>query len=89
MAAGKPGSSFTYEIAKRIGFPQEVIEAAQGKTGKTHLDFEKQLQEVEAEKIILEKQLKEFQVADRFLADMIAKYELHEVGPRKVTGQYS
>jgi DNA mismatch repair protein MutS2 len=76
LAQGKPGSSFTFEIARRIGFPEDVIENAIGKTGKTHLDFEQQLQEVEAEKLQLEKRLKEFQVADGFLGELIEKYEL-------------
>lgn len=75
LASGKPGSSFTFEIARRIGFPEEVIQVAIGKAGKTHLDFEQQLQEVETEKLRLEKQLKEFQVADGFLGELIEKYE--------------
>jgi DNA mismatch repair protein MutS2 len=75
LATGKPGSSFTFEIARRIGFPEEVIQAAIAKAGKTHLDFEQQLQEVETEKLRLEKQLKEFQVADGFLGELIEKYE--------------
>lgn len=75
LASGKPGSSFTFEIARRIGFPEEVIQVAMGKAGKTHLDFEQQLQEVETEKLRLEKQLKEFQVADGFLGELIEKYE--------------
>jgi DNA mismatch repair protein MutS2 len=75
LASGKPGSSFTFEIARRIGFPENVIEAALSKAGRTHLDFERQLQEVESEKLRLEKRLKEFQVADGFLGELIEKYE--------------
>lgn len=76
LATGKPGSSFTFEIARRIGFPEDVIDHAIIKAGKTHLDFERQLQDVEAEKLRLEKKLEEFQVADRFLGEMIEKYEM-------------
>ena len=79
LATGKPGSSFTFEIAGRIGLPDEVIENAIKKAGKTHLDFEKQLQEVEAEKTLLEKRLKEFQVADGFLGELIEKYEAKQL----------
>lgn len=75
LVTGKPGSSFTFEIAGRIGFPEEVIALAKSKTGRTHLDFERQLHEVETEKMILEKQLREFQVADQFLGELIEKYE--------------
>jgi DNA mismatch repair protein MutS2 len=74
LASGKPGSSFTFEIARRIGFPEDVIQSAIAKAGKTHLDFEQQLQEVETEKLRLEKQLREFQVADGFLGELIEKY---------------
>lgn len=75
LASGKPGSSFTFEIARRIGFPEEVIQMAILKAGTTHLDFERQLQEVETEKLRLEQRLKEFQVADGFLGELIEKYE--------------
>jgi DNA mismatch repair protein MutS2 len=75
LATGKPGSSFTFEIAGRIGFPEEVIELAKSKTGRTHLDFERQLHELETEKMALEKQLMEFKVADQFLSELIEKYE--------------
>jgi DNA mismatch repair protein MutS2 len=83
LATGKPGSSFTFEIARRIGFPEDVIEAAISKAGKTHLDFEQQLQEVETEKLQLEKRLKEFQVADGFLGELIEKYETLKSGIEK------
>lgn len=75
LATGKPGSSFTFEIARRIGFPEDVIDSAIIKAGKTHLDFEKQLQEVESDKLQLEKRMKEFKVADDFLGELIEKYE--------------
>jgi DNA mismatch repair protein MutS2 len=83
LASGKPGSSFTFEIARRIGFPEDVIQSAIGKAGKTHLDFEQQLQEVETEKLRLEKRLKEFQVADGFLGELIEKYEAMMTGLEK------
>lgn len=83
LSSGKPGSSFTFEIARRIGFPEDVIQQAIGKAGKTHLDFEQQLQEVESEKLRLEKQLKEFQVADGFLGELIEKYESMKAGLEK------
>lgn len=75
LTIGKPGSSFTYEIAQKIGFPEEVIQAAWTKTGKAHLDFEKQLQELELEKKQLDRKREEFTVADGFLDELIDRYE--------------
>jgi DNA mismatch repair protein MutS2 len=75
LKMGHPGSSFTYEIAQKIGFPEEVIERAISKTGRTHLDFERQLQELEVEKRRMEKRKEEFTVADDFLSELIDRYE--------------
>jgi DNA mismatch repair protein MutS2 len=75
LKTGLPGSSFAFEIARQIGFPEEVLKNAAEKTGKTQLDFDKQLQDVELEKAELAKKSSELKVADDFLKEMINKYE--------------
>lgn len=50
MMIGKPGSSFAFEIAKKIGFPNEILDSAAEISGREHLDFDKQLQQLEIEK---------------------------------------
>jgi DNA mismatch repair protein MutS2 len=75
LKIGHPGSSFTYEIAQKIGFPEDVIEKAISKTGRTHLDFERQLQELEVEKRKMDKKKEEITVADDFLSELIGRYE--------------
>lgn len=75
LKTGKPGSSFTFEIAEQIGFPKKVLNQALIKTGSTHVDFDRQLQQLEVEKNKIEKKKKELKVADDFLAEMIEKYE--------------
>lgn len=75
LKTGKPGSSFAFEIAEHIGFPKEVLKEAARKTGSTQLDFEKQLQQLEVDKLELEKQKDRIKVADDFLSEMIGRYE--------------
>lgn len=75
LLTGKPGSSFAFEIAQKIGFPDDVLEMASEKTGKSQLDFDKQLQQLEVEKEEIKRQQQEFRVADSFLSEMIEKYE--------------
>jgi len=75
LKIGKPGSSFAFEIARNIGLPEEILEQAKVKTGRSQLDFEQQLQQLEVEKRDIEKSKEEFKVADTFLAEMINKYE--------------
>ena len=85
LKTGKPGSSFAFEIARKTGFPEEVLEHATRITGYSQVDFEKQLQELETEKMLLEKEKVKFGVADDFLAETIEKYEklISELNARK------
>jgi DNA mismatch repair protein MutS2 len=75
LSIGKPGSSFAFEIARKIGFPKKILKSAENKTGKKQLEFDQQLQQLEIEKKELKVKQDEFQVADDFLAEMIDKYE--------------
>jgi DNA mismatch repair protein MutS2 len=75
LSIGKPGSSFAFEIARKIGFPKIILKAAEKKTGIKQLDFDQQLQQLDIEKKELQAKQDEIKVADDFLAEMIKKYE--------------
>lgn len=75
LRVGLPGSSFAFEIAKNVGFPQVLLDRAAEHVGGAILNFEQQLQQLEADKAALEQKRTEVQLADSFLAEVIAKYE--------------
>lgn len=75
LAIGHPGSSFAFEIAARIGFPLDVLEAAESKVGTEMLNFEHQLQQLEIEKEELAKHKAQLQVQDDFLNEVVQKYQ--------------
>ena len=77
MMIGKPGSSFAFEIAKNIGFPEEILDSAAEISGKEHLDFEKQLQQLEVEKKEVRKKQYELGVAEKLLDEVVTKYKGH------------
>lgn len=77
MMIGKPGSSFAFEIAKKIGFPQEILDNAAEISGREHLDFDKQLQQLEIEKKEIKKKEYELKVADQLLDEVVTKYKGH------------
>ena len=74
LRIGKPGSSFTYEIARKIGFPDEIIQNALQKSGTAQIDYEKKLEEIELEKIEIDKTLRLVHSADDQLANLIQEY---------------
>lgn len=75
LQTGKPGSSFAFEIARKIGFPEEILKLASGITGQPHLDFDQQLQQLEVEKRSLAQKQTELRLADQLLNEVIEKYK--------------
>ncbi len=75
MVTGKPGSSFAFEIAKKTGFPQYILDAAANITGAQHLRFEQHLQQLEVDKKNIRKKERELQIADNLLNEVVTKYK--------------
>lgn len=75
LSIGKPGSSFAFEIAQKIGFPEEVVNNAASKVGSSQLDFEKQLAQLEVDKKQITQKTAELKVADETLAELVQKYQ--------------
>lgn len=72
LEIGKPGSSYAFEIAEKIGLPLEVIESAKDKIGIEQKKIEELLSELEREKIILQEkqiEIRKMQKKYNFLVD--------------------
>jgi len=57
LSVGEPGSSYTFEVAERIGFPRHLIERAKKKVDKDKLKLNKVLAEVQDQKAKLAEEL--------------------------------
>jgi len=75
LRIGKPGSSFAFEIARKTGLPEELLQKAASITGHSQLNFEQQLQQLELEKVELAKKQAQVNLADAMLNEVIEKYE--------------
>ncbi len=75
LETGKPGSSFAFEIAKKIGLDEEILKSAEKKIGKKHINFEKNLQTIERDKFIIGKQRRKIEQLEIDLEKRLAKYE--------------
>ncbi|MBR5644026.1 MAG: Smr/MutS family protein [Salinivirgaceae bacterium] len=80
MEMGKPGSSFAFEIAYKIGLPQDVIGDARSKVGEEHLNFDKHLREIARDKYYWERKRENIRKIERRLEEMMEteKRELDE-----------
>lgn len=65
LEIGKPGSSFAFEIARKIGLPENVLADAAEKTGENYITFEKHLREISRDKRYWEKKRDNIRVANK------------------------
>lgn len=75
LRIGKPGSSFAFEIARKTGIPEPILEKAASITGYSQLNFEQQLQQLDIEKAEVAKKQQELRIADNLLNEVIEKYK--------------
>ena len=75
LRIGRPGSSFSVEIAKKIGFPINILSKIESKADRKQLDFEEQLQQLDIDKKELDKQKKTIDASDSLLSDTLEKYQ--------------
>jgi DNA mismatch repair protein MutS2 len=73
LEIGKPGSSFAFEIAGKIGLPKAVVERAQGKLGTQQVNFEKLLKELDIEKKVFSEKNMELGIKERKIAQQIVE----------------
>ncbi|MEW5844646.1 MAG: Smr/MutS family protein [Bacteroidota bacterium] len=62
---GKPGSSFAFEIARKIGLPEDVLNEAAKKVGSDYITFEKHLREISRDKRYWEKKRESIRLANK------------------------
>ncbi|NVO09080.1 MAG: Smr/MutS family protein [Bacteroidales bacterium] len=75
LEVGKPGSSFAFEIARKIGLPEDVLQSASSKVGEDHVSFEKHLREISRDKRYWEKKRDNIRLTNRKVEEMEKKLE--------------
>lgn len=75
LEIGKPGSSFAFEIARKIGLPEEILEQATEKIGKDHIDFDRNLRQINRDKRYWETKRQKIRKVEKMLDEMAEKYE--------------
>lgn len=75
LQVGNPGSSFAFEIARKIGLPEDVLGRASDKVGKDHIDFDKHLREILRDKKYWEGKRSRIRQSEKKLEDLMARYE--------------
>lgn len=72
---GRPGSSFAFEIARKIGLPEEILNAAKDKAGQDHIEFDKHLRELLRDKKYWEEKRQKIRISEKRLGELVEKYD--------------
>ncbi|MEM9339625.1 MAG: endonuclease MutS2 [Bacteroidota bacterium] len=75
LEVGKPGSSFAFEIAGKIGLPPAIINASKKKVGSSHVAYDQQLAQLEKEKGKFEKLTRKLETDRKDLEKTRKEYE--------------
>ncbi len=75
LEIGKPGSSFAFEIARKIGLSEEILQEASEKIGKKHIDFDKHLKDVLRDKRYWENKRQNIRQLEKKLENTTTKYD--------------
>lgn len=74
MRQGMPGSSFAFEIAHRIGLPDEIVETAKEKAGQEHYEYDRNLRKVLRDKRYWENKREKVRILEKKLEKQEKQY---------------
>lgn len=72
---GKPGSSFAFEIARKIGLPENILQNASEKAGVKIVKFDRHLKDIARDKRYWEMKRQNIRKHEKRLEELIDEYE--------------
>ncbi|MFN8142892.1 MAG: hypothetical protein U0073_00595 [Bacteroidia bacterium] len=75
LISGQPGSSYTFEVAERIGLPKHVLERAKKKVQQDKIKLNQMLSTLHSQKVKLEQQLSSLKNKEDRTSNAAAKFE--------------
>jgi len=75
LQIGKPGSSFAFEIARKIGLPDEILNTASEKAGVKNINYDRHLKDIARDKRYWENKRQNIRQQEKQLEELIDNYE--------------
>lgn len=74
LEIGLPGNSFAFEMARKMGLPEDVVKDAEARAGDEFVGMERNLRKIARSRKALDEKLERVSKADRTLEDITGKY---------------
>jgi DNA mismatch repair protein MutS2 len=82
LTMGKPGSSFAFEIARKIGLPEDILAAASEKAGVKNINYDRHLKDIARDKRYWETKRQAIRQQEKRLEELMAEYEKEMSGAK-------
>jgi len=81
LQIGQPGSSFAFDIARKIGLPETILKSASEQVGEDHVDFDKNLRQIVRDKYYWQQKREKIRVSEKKLGGIVEDYtsELNDI----------
>ena len=81
LETGLPGSSFAYELARKMGLPETLVHDAEQRAGEQFVGIERNLRKIARSRKVLDEKLTKIRATDKTLEGLTDRYqkELEEI----------
>ena len=84
LTIGKPGSSFAFEIARKIGLPEEILTEASQKAGVKNINYDRHLKDIARDKRYWETKRQNIRQEEKRLGELIEEFEKELSGTKNL-----
>ena len=75
LETGLPGNSFAFELARKMGLPEEIVKDAETRAGEEFVGIERNLRKIARNRRALDEKLERIRNTDRTLENITDKYQ--------------
>jgi len=84
LSIGKPGSSFAFEIARKIGLPEDILRIASEKAGIKNINYDRNLKDIARDKRYWEMKRQNIRQHEKRLEELLEQYEKEISGAKNL-----
>ena len=75
LEMGLPGSSFAFELARKMGLPEPLVHDAEQRAGESYVGLERNLRKIARSRRVLDEKLSKIRATDKTLEGLTDRYE--------------
>ena len=75
LEMGLPGNSFAFELARKMGLPEEIIRDAENRAGEEFVGIERNLRKIARNRRVLDEKIQKIRNTDKTLESITDKYQ--------------